>query len=98
MATEDAAFVDRHPDGRERVGAALRNPNAGEVLVCAADGWEFADLAGSHHLGGGSHGSLAAGDSLVPMLSVGAGEPPARTIDVKDTLLAVLGVAHAAAA
>jgi hypothetical protein len=39
-----------------------------------------------------------AGDSFVPMLSVGAGEPPARTIDVKDTLLAALGVAHAGVA
>ena len=36
-----------------------RNPNAGEVLVSAAPGWEFADLAGRHHVGGGSHGSLA---------------------------------------
>ena len=31
-------------------------------------GWEFADLGGRHHAGGGSHGSLAAGDSEVPML------------------------------
>ena len=92
---EDAALLDEHPGGHERVEAALRNPNAGDVLVSASEGWEFADLAGSHHLGGGSHGSLAAEDSLVPMLSVGAGEPPARTIDVKDTLLAALGVVHA---
>ena len=42
---------------------ASRCPNAGEVLVSAADGWEFADLGGRHHLGGGSHGSLLAGDS-----------------------------------
>jgi len=95
---EDSAFLDAHPDGRERMEAALRNPNAGDVLVSAALGWEFSDLAGSHHFGGGSHGSLAAGDSLVPMLSVGAGDPPARTIDVKDTLLAALGLAHAEAA
>jgi hypothetical protein len=95
---EDPGLLDEYPEGPERVGAALRNPNAGEVLVSAAEGWEFADLAGSHHLGGGSHGSLVAGDSFVPMLSVGAGEPPARTIDVKDTLLAALGVAHAGVA
>ena len=31
-------------------------------------GWEFADLGGRHHLGGGSHGSLVEGDSLVPVL------------------------------
>jgi hypothetical protein len=95
---EDAALLDAHPDGHERVDAALRNPNAGDVILSAAEGWEFADLAGSHHLGGGSHGSLVERDSMVPMLSVGAGPPPARTIDVKDTILAALGVAHAQAA
>ena len=55
---------------------ALRNPNAGDVLLSAAEGVEFADLGGRHHAGGGSHGSLLEGDSLVPMLAVGAGEPP----------------------
>ena len=45
--------------GRERAWAALANPNAGELLVSAAAGWEFADLAGRHHAGGGPHGSLA---------------------------------------
>jgi predicted AlkP superfamily pyrophosphatase or phosphodiesterase len=86
---EDRAVLDDFPLGRERVEAALRNPNAGDVLVNAADGWEFADLGGSHHAGGGSHGSLSAGDSEVPMLGVGI-VPPARTIDVKDALLARL--------
>ncbi len=90
---EDAAALDEYPGGRERVAAALRNPNAGDLLVSAADGWEFADLAGSHHAGGGSHGSLVAGDSEVPMLGIGIA-PPARTIDVKDALLARLGVAR----
>ena len=73
---EDAAMLD-HPDGFARAWAALRNPNAGEVLVSAAPGWEFADLGGRHHAGGGSHGSLAASDSEVPMLTVGLGAPPA---------------------
>ena len=86
---EDAALLDEYPLGRERVTAALRNPNAGEVLVSAASGWEFADLAGLHHAGGGSHGSLTAGDSEVPILGVGI-DPPARTIDVKDALLSSL--------
>ena len=86
---DDAALLDEYPLGRERVEAALRNPNAGEVLVSAADGWEFADLGGLHHAGGGSHGSLTVGDSEVPMLGIGI-EPPARTIDVKDAMLASL--------
>ena len=86
---EDAALLDEYPLGRERVTAALQNPNAGEVLVSAADGWEFADLAGLHHAGGGSHGSLTTGDSEVPILGVGI-DPPARTIDVKEAMLSTL--------
>jgi predicted AlkP superfamily pyrophosphatase or phosphodiesterase len=86
---EDDAILDEFPLGRERVEAALRNPNAGDVLVDAAAGWEFTDLGGSHHAGGGSHGSLSAGDSEVPMLGIGI-EPPARTIDVKGAMLASL--------
>jgi hypothetical protein len=86
---EDVSLLDEYPLGYERVEAALRNPNAGEVLVSAAAGWEFADLAGLHHAGGGSHGSLAAGDSEVPMLGIGI-EPPARTTEVKSALLSSL--------
>jgi Type I phosphodiesterase / nucleotide pyrophosphatase len=83
---EDDAFLDAVPDGRARASAALANPNAGEVLVSAAPGWEFLDLAGRHHLGGGSHGSLEQADSEVPMLSVGLGAPPASIADVKATI------------
>jgi predicted AlkP superfamily pyrophosphatase or phosphodiesterase len=86
---EDPALLDEYPLGRERIEAALRNPNAGEVYVTPNAGWEFADLGGGHHSGGGSHGSLSAGDSEVPMLGIGI-EPPARTIDIKEALLANL--------
>ena len=84
---EDVAILDAYPLGRERAEAALRNPNAGDVLVSAAPGWELADLAGMHHSGGGSHGSLGIGDSEVPMLGIGI-DPPPRTVDVKDAMLA----------
>jgi predicted AlkP superfamily pyrophosphatase or phosphodiesterase len=84
---EDGALLDAVPDGRARVEAALANPNAGEVLVSAAPGWEFSDLAGRHHLGGGSHGSLEPADSVVPMLSVGLGAPPASIAGIKDAVL-----------
>jgi len=90
---EDLALLDDHPDGRARAEAALRNPNAGEVLVSAASGWEFADLGGRHHAGGGSHGALAAPDSDVPMLSVGLGEPPASIMEIKARMLEHFGVA-----
>jgi hypothetical protein len=94
----DAALLD-HPDGLSRCWSALTNPNAGEVLVSAAPGVEFADLAGRNHAGGGSHGSLTAGDSLVPMLTIGLGRTPERIVDVAAVAAAHFGVelrAHAA--
>src|SRR3954465_10623125 len=66
-----------YPDGARRAWAAVRNPNAGDVVVSAAPGVEFADRAGRHHAGGGSHGSLLRGDSEVPMLAVGLNTSPA---------------------
>jgi hypothetical protein len=94
---EDPALLDTVPDGHVRAGAALRNPNAGEVLVSAARGWEFADLAGRDHLGGGSHGSLDAADSEVPMLAVGLGDPPASITGIKETVLRNFGLHPAVA-
>jgi hypothetical protein len=69
----DATLLDqrRYPNGLERAWHALACPNAGDVLVSAAEGWELADLGGGHHLGGGSHGSLLAGDSTVPLVATG---------------------------
>ena len=84
---EDAALLDELPDGRARAAAAVRNPNSGEVLVSAAPGWEFVDLAGGSHLGGGSHGSLDAADSEVPMLTVGLGPPPASITGIKQLVV-----------
>jgi hypothetical protein len=84
---EDDALLDAVPDGRARAGAALANPNAGEVLVSAAPGYEFVDLAGRSHLGGGSHGSLETPDSEVPMLTVGLGEPPASITQIKSLVV-----------
>ncbi len=81
-----------YPDGLARAEGALRNPNAGDVLVSGAPGFEFTDLAGRHHAGGGSHGSLVAGDSEVPMLTVGLGAPPAGLTGVASLLLDHLGV------
>jgi predicted AlkP superfamily pyrophosphatase or phosphodiesterase len=76
-----------------RAWHALANPNAGDVLVSPAAGVELADLAGRHHLGGGSHGSLLDGDSLVPMLVLGpkAG-PPGAITGVASVVLEHFGV------
>jgi type I phosphodiesterase/nucleotide pyrophosphatase len=82
-----------HPDAAWRARSALANPNAGELLVSAAEGWELADLGGRHHAGGGSHGSLVAGDSLVPLVTVGLRAEVRRITDVAPAVLAHFGVA-----
>ncbi|HKP17550.1 MAG TPA: alkaline phosphatase family protein [Gaiellaceae bacterium] len=87
----DAGALD-HPDATARVWAALHNPNAGDVLVSAAEGFEFTDLGGRHHAGGGSHGSLAAGDSEVPMLAVGVDPLPSSITELAPSVLGHFGV------
>ena len=89
----DNGALDGYPGGAERIRAALRNPNAGELIVSAAPGFEFADLGGRHHSGGGSHGSLVAGDSEVPLLLVGVDGAPRSIADVASLALAHFGVA-----
>lgn len=91
----DTAVLDpeRYPNGVERSWHALRAPTAGDVLVSATEGWELADGGGRHHLGGGSHGSLVAGDSLVPLLAAGFAEPPFPP-DPSITDLAPLALEH----
>jgi hypothetical protein len=89
----ERGLLDDAPDAFERAWAALRNPNAGEIIVSASPGYEFSDLAGRHHVGGGSHGSLLAGDSLVPMLTIGLEGNPRSTIDLAPLALEHFGVA-----
>ncbi len=85
--TGDASILD-HPDAFSRVWSALANPNAGELLVSASEGWEYADLGGKHHAGGGSHGSLVAGDSFVPVLTIGVDAEIERITDVTPAAIA----------
>ncbi len=89
--TGDASILG-HPDALARSWAALANPNAGEVLVSAAEGYEFADLGGGHHLGGGSHGSLVAGDTEVPLITVGVDGTAESIVDVAPLILSHFGV------
>jgi hypothetical protein len=67
----DVLDEGRYPDGLARAWHGVAGARAGDVVVSAAEGWEFADIGGRDHRGGGSHGSLVAGDSIVPMLAHG---------------------------
>ncbi|MEJ7876010.1 MAG: alkaline phosphatase family protein, partial [Solirubrobacterales bacterium] len=60
-----------YPDGLGRLWSALVAPHSGDVIVSLAEGYECVDWGQTSHVGGGSHGSLLAGDSLCPLLLVG---------------------------
>ncbi|MGH2911228.1 MAG: alkaline phosphatase family protein [Solirubrobacteraceae bacterium] len=60
-----------YPDALDRVWSALTSPTSGDVLLSAAAGREFVDLGGQAHVGGGSHGSLRAEDSLGALIVCG---------------------------
>jgi hypothetical protein len=65
-----------YPDALARAWAALSCPTSGEVLISAAPGYEFIDWGRQAHVGGGSHGSLHASDSLGALLLSGVALPP----------------------
>jgi len=71
---------DTYPDPLSRVWSALNAPHAGDFVLSLAPGYEAVDWGGVSHAGGGSHGSLHAGDSLGPLLFVGCG-PEAATVE-----------------
>jgi hypothetical protein len=81
-----------YPNGLERAWSALACSNAGEVIVSASPGWEFEDLGRRHHAGGGSHGSLLAGDSTVPIVATGLEKVLPRNPSVTD--IAPLALTH----
>jgi len=64
---------ETYPDPLARVWSALSAPHAGDFLLSLQPGFEAVDWGGVTHAGGGSHGSLHAGDSRGPLLFVGCG-------------------------
>jgi len=64
-----------YPDALSRVWSALTCANSGEVLLSAAPGYEFMDWGRQAHIGGGSHGSLHASDSLGALVLSGVELP-----------------------
>ena len=80
---------------RTRSSASGRRSRTRTQASCSSPrrpGWEFADLGGRHHAGGGSHGSLVADDSIVPLLTIGVDAPIERITDVMPAALQHFGV------
>ena len=72
-STDGRLSSDAYPDPLARIWSALSAPNSGDFVLSLAPGFEAVDWGGVTHVGGGSHGSLHAGDSLGPLLFVGCG-------------------------
>ena len=82
-----------YPDALARVWSALTCANSGEVLLSATPGYEFLDWGRQAHLGGGSHGSLHASDSLGALILSGVGlpEPQPSQWAIRDVAPLILG-------
>ena len=82
-----------YPDALARLWSALTCPTSGEVLLSAAPGYEFIDWGGAAHVGGGSHGSLHASDSLAPLVLCGVDLPddPPGQWAIRDVAALVRG-------
>ncbi|MCW3057382.1 MAG: type phosphodiesterase/nucleotide pyrophosphatase, partial [Solirubrobacterales bacterium] len=74
-AQDGQLLTPGYPDALARVWSALTCPTSGEVLLSAASGHEFIDWGRQAHVGGGSHGSLQACDSLGALILSGVALP-----------------------
>jgi hypothetical protein len=84
---EGLISTPEYPDALGRLWEALHCANAGDVLMSAAPGYEFVDWGGADHVGGGSHGSLHASDSLGALVWCGTGpetSQPRRQWSLQD--------------
>jgi len=80
-----------YPDALGRCWDALSCESSGEILMSAAPAYEFRDWGGAHHVGGGSHGSLHASDSLAPLICCGVeGEVKREQWSIRDASALVL--------
>jgi arylsulfatase A-like enzyme len=77
----------RFPDFVAQIVEAFGSPRSPDVLLFAAEGWDFSPLCV------GGHGSVLRGDMRVPMLFAGPGLPSggripvARAVDIAPTLV-----------
>jgi hypothetical protein len=82
-----------YPDGVVQIALAALAPRAGDIILSASRNWDFrAKYEPINHVS--SHGALHREHMLVPLLTnrpLTGSRPPARTVDVMPSALAVLG-------
>lgn len=87
-------YMTHYPDALRRISYSLENDNSATMNIVASDGWDFAPYYVAKQVLSGSHGSLNAQQSLVPIMFHGPGVkkqtemPFARTVDILPTILA----------
>jgi len=97
---DDGLHFPDYPNAFERIMGGLDGQVAGHLWLTARPGHEFQVPRMTVHAGGGSHGSLHALDSTVPLFLAGLPdgvEIPKfpRTVDVAPLCLTVLGLESA---
>lgn len=85
----DATIDTPYPDLPAQIVAYFRSRLAGDIVLFAADGWDFGPV---HH---GGHGGVSPADMFTPLLIAGPGVPKgtlpaARNADVTPTVLQLL--------
>ncbi len=95
VVEEDEIRTPEYPLALWRISTALDLDRIGDIVVTPKLTYEFQDLAGADHRGGGDHASLHAQDSLIPFMSTLTDPPlhPAAT-DVVPHIVGYLRRVH----
>ena len=93
-------YLAHYPDAIRRIAFSFGHPNAASMHIVAADDWDFAPYYVAKRVLVGSHGSLNAPQSLVPIMFHGPGIKRGelaygRTVDILPTILAYFGQENA---
>lgn len=88
---------DEYPNAFERIAGVLPLAEAGHLWITSRPGHEFCLAHTKLHVGGGSHGSLHALDSISPLWVAGAPAglvlpPQPRSVDLVPLCLTMLGI------
>lgn len=89
-------YLTHYPDAVRRIAFSFGHPNAAPMHIVAADDWDFTPYYVAKRVLVGSHGSLNARQSLVPIMFHGLGIRRGelaygRTVDILPTILAYFG-------